>query len=93
MIGNPWIAVAIVIGVLLICAWIGWAIHVSSEHGGREALGVLIVWPAIVAVLAVIAILFVWAFPVIRASACTRDQEPGAEAEPESADAEVTETG
>ena len=91
MIGNPWIAVAIVIGVLLICAWIGWAIHVSSEHGGREALGVLIVWPAIVAVLAVIAILFVWAFPVIRASAGTRDQEP--EAEPESADAEVTETG
>ncbi len=51
----------------------------------------LIVWPAIVAVLAVIAILFVWAFPVIRASAGTRDQEP--EAEPESADAEVTETG
>jgi hypothetical protein len=87
---NPWLAVGIVIGVLLVCAWIGWAIHVWSEHGARQGLGVLIVWPAIVAVLALISIPFVWAFRVIR-SAGSGEQEP--EAERESTDAEVTETG
>jgi type VI protein secretion system component VasK len=89
VLGNPWLAVGIVIGLLLVCAWIGWAIHVGSEHGSREALGVLIVWPAIVAVLAVISIPFVWAFRVIRASAGSDERE----AETESGDAEATETG
>jgi hypothetical protein len=67
--GNPWLAAGIVIGVLLICAWIAWTVHVWSDNGARQGLGVLIVWPAIVAVLAVISIPFVWAFRVIRASA------------------------
>jgi type VI protein secretion system component VasK len=91
VLGNLWLAVGIVIGVLLVCAWIGWAIHVGSEHGRREALGVLIVWPAIVAVLSVISIPFIWAFRLIRASARSGEHEP--DAEPDSADAEVTETG
>jgi type VI protein secretion system component VasK len=91
VLGNPWLAVGIVIGLLLVCAWIGWAIYVGSEHGSREALGVLIVWPAIVAVLAVISIPFVWAFRVIRASAGSDERVP--EAEAESGDAEATETG
>jgi type VI protein secretion system component VasK len=88
---NPWLAVGIVAGLLLICAWIGWAIHVWSDHGARQGLGVLIVWPAIVAVLAVISIPFIWAFRVIRSSASS--DEPEADPEAESADAEVTETG
>lgn len=86
MLGNPWLAVGIVIGLLLVCAWIGWAIHVGSERGSREALGVLIVWPAIAMVLALISIPFIWAFRVIRASA--RSDEPQADT-----DAEATETG
>jgi hypothetical protein len=91
VIGNPWLAIGVVLGVLLICAWIAWAIHVWSDHGARQGIGVLIVWPAILAVLAVISIPFVWAFRVIRASAGSGDEEP--EGEPESPDAEVTETG
>ena len=87
---NPWLAVGVVAGALLICAWIAWAIHVTNAHGGRQGLGVLIVWPAIVAVLALISIPFVWAFRVIR-SAGSGEREP--EAERESADAEVTEPG
>jgi type VI protein secretion system component VasK len=87
---NPWLAVGIVIGVLLVCAWIGWAIHVWTDHGSRQAIGVLIIWPAIAAVLAVISIPFIWAFRVIRASARSGD-EP--DAEPEPAEAEATETG
>ena len=81
----------IVAGFLVVCAWIGWAIHVGSAHGARQALGVLIVWPAIALVLGIIAIPFVWAFRVIRTSA--RSDESELEAEPESAEAEATETG
>jgi type VI protein secretion system component VasK len=88
---NPWLLVGIVAGFLLICAWIAWAIHVTSEHGARQGLGVLIVWPAIVAVLALISIPFVWAFRVIRAGTRSGDGEP--DEQPDSADAEVTETG
>ena len=82
---NPWLIAGIVVGFLLVCAWIAWAIHVWSEHGAREALGVLIVWPAIVAVLALISIPFVWAFRVIRAGAGSDEGESGAE--PDSDDA------
>ena len=81
---NPWLIAGIVIGFLLVCAWIAWAIHVSSEQGTREALGVLIVWPAIVVVLAVISIPFIWGFRVIRASARSDEGEP--DAKPDSAD-------
>jgi Zn-dependent protease with chaperone function len=87
---NPWLAVGLVLVVLLVCAWIAWAITVWSEHGARQGLGVLIVWPAIVAVVALISIPFIWAFRVLRASA--REAEQEADAEPETGDAEATET-
>jgi type VI protein secretion system component VasK len=88
---NPWLVAGLIVCLLLVCAWVAWAIHVGSEHGGRAALGVLIVWPAIVAVLAVISIPFIWAVRVIRASAGSSEGE--ADSEPESAEAEATETG
>jgi uncharacterized membrane protein len=88
---NPWLLVGVVLGVLLVCAWIAWTVHVWSDNGARQGLGVLIVWPAIVAVLAVIAIPFIWAFRVIRASARSDEQET--EAGSGSADGEATETG
>ena len=68
MLEKPWLTVGIVIGLLLVCAWIGWAVHVGGDQGGREAVGVLIAWPAIAAVIALISVPFVWAFGVIRAS-------------------------
>jgi hypothetical protein len=88
---NPWLLVGIVVAVLLVCAWIAWAVHIWSENGARQGIGVLIVWPAIVAVVAVISIPFVWAFRVIRAGSGSDKSEPDAKAE--SADTEVTETG
>ena len=88
---NPWLVVGAVIGLLLVIAWIAWAVHVWSDHGARQGLGVLIVWPAILALLAVISIPVVWAVLVIRSSARSGDQKP--ETEPDSGDAEVTETG
>jgi hypothetical protein len=55
---NPKLVVAIAGGVLLLLAWIGWAIHVGSDDGGRAALGVLITWPLLLlaAVLVVLAV-------------------------------------
>ena len=61
MLEKPWLTVGIVIGLLLVCAWIGWAVHVGGNQGAREAVGVLIAWPAIAAVIAL-------SFGVIRAS-------------------------
>jgi type VI protein secretion system component VasK len=89
--GNPWLAIGIVVAALLICAWIAWAVHVWSDHGSRQGLGVLIVWPAIVAVLALISIPFIWAFRVIRASAGS-DDAGDEEAEPEPAEDEKSES-
>jgi hypothetical protein len=87
VIGSPWLAIGIVMGVLLVCAWIGWTVHVWSDHGARQGLGVLIVWPAIAVVLAVISIPFIWAFRVIRAS--VRADETSSDVEPEPSDAEA----
>jgi type VI protein secretion system component VasK len=87
---NPWLAVGIVTGVLLICAWIGWAIHVASEHSARQGLGALLAWAAIAAIVALISVPFIWAFRVIRAS---RSDQPQPDPEPESSDTEVTEPG
>jgi hypothetical protein len=84
---NPWLLVGIVAGLLLVGAWIGWAVSVWSEHGARQGIGVLIVWPAILAALAVISIPFVWAFRVIRASAGSDGEDPEPIAnEPEKSD-------
>ena len=85
---NPWLIAGLVVGFLVVCAWIAWAIHVGNEHGGRAALGVLIVWPAVVALLAVIAVPFIWAFRVIRASG--REGESGSDVEPDAGDAEAS---
>jgi hypothetical protein len=63
---NPLLAVAVVAGALLVLAWIAWAIHVASDRGGREALGVLIVWPAIAVAVALIAFAFYGVYLLIR---------------------------
>jgi hypothetical protein len=62
---NPWLLVAIVGGAILILAWIGWAIHVSSDAGARAALGVLIAWPAMLAALALISLPFIGGYLLI----------------------------
>src|SRR5436190_18057614 len=51
---RPWLVVAIAAGILLVAAWLAWAIHVASEKGFNEALGVLIAWPALLIAAALI---------------------------------------
>jgi hypothetical protein len=63
---NPKLAVAIACGVLLLLAWIAWAILVTSDHGSRAGLGVLVAWPALVAALAVVVLAFYGLYLLIR---------------------------
>ena len=56
---NPWLAVAIAAGAILVLAWIGWAIYVTGQNGAGAGLGVVIAWPAMLAALALISLPFV----------------------------------
>jgi hypothetical protein len=63
---NPWVVVAIAAGAILIFAWIGWAIYVTSENGAGAGLGVVIAWPAILAALALISLPFIGGYVLIK---------------------------
>jgi hypothetical protein len=60
-----WI-VAIAGAAILVLAWIGWAIYVTSSDGARAGLGVVIAWPAILAALALISLPFIGGYLLIR---------------------------
>jgi hypothetical protein len=63
---NPWVPIAIVGAAILILAWIGWAIHVASDDGGRAGLGVLIAWPAMLVAVGLISIPFIGGYLLIQ---------------------------
>ena len=86
---NPWLVAGTIVGVLLLVAWIVWAIHVWNEHGAREALGALIAWAAIVAIIAAIVLSLVAVYLVLR----PREPSGGAEAEDRERPAEREATG
>jgi len=103
---NPWLAVATAAGVLLVAAWIAFAIHVTSDKGARAGLGVLLAWPALLVALALVSLPCIWAFRLIREAHGDRGSIAGSNdsgnSEPEEAHdsggsestrAEVTEPG
>ena len=45
--------------MILLLAWIGWAIYVTSADGAAAGLGVVIAWPAMLAALALISLPFI----------------------------------
>jgi hypothetical protein len=63
---SPWLLVAIVGGAIVILAWIGWAIYVTSDNGARAGLGVVIAWPAMLAALALISLPFIGFYLLLR---------------------------
>jgi hypothetical protein len=63
---SPRLVVAIAGGAVLLLAWIGWAIYVTSDHGARAGLGVVIAWPAMLAALALISLPFIGGYLLIR---------------------------
>jgi hypothetical protein len=94
---NPWLAVAIVAGFLLVAAWLAWAIYVASDKGGNEGLGVLIAVPALLVAGLVVALPFVGVYLLIRylAGGSTAEEETSSSDEdsaPEAEEARATET-
>ncbi len=88
---KPGVAIAWAAGTLLVCAWIGWAVYTSVEHGAMAGLGVLLSWPVALGALAIIAAPFVAAALLIRRR---RDGDPpaiagGAEVAADPADGEA----
>jgi hypothetical protein len=63
---NPRWIVAIAAAAILILAWIGWAIYVTSSDGARAGLGVVIAWPAMLAALALVSLPFLGGYLLIR---------------------------
>ena len=63
---NPWLVVAIAAGAILLLAWIGWAVYVTSENGAGAGLGVVIAWPAILAGLTLISLPFFGGYLLVR---------------------------
>jgi hypothetical protein len=89
---NPRLAVAAIVGVLLLIAWVAWAIYVTSDNGANAGLGVVLSWPVLLAALALIASPLIGFYFLLRSLRPTDEagEEPpiagastDAEAEPE----------
>jgi outer membrane biosynthesis protein TonB len=63
---HPLLAIAAIMGALLLVAWIAWAIYVTDDNGANAGLGVVVGWPALLAALAVIASPFVGLYLLVR---------------------------
>jgi hypothetical protein len=63
---NPRLAVAAIVGVLLLIAWVAWAIYVTSDNGANAGLGVVLSWPVLLAALALIASPFIGLYFLLR---------------------------
>ena len=83
---NPRLVVAIAAGAILLLAWIGWAIYVTSSNGATAGLGVVIAWPAMLAALALISLPFIGGYLLIRR--LSEDSGSAATAEGEASAAE-----
>jgi hypothetical protein len=93
---NPRLAVAAIVGVLLLIAWVAWAIYVTSDNGANAGLGVVLSWPVLLAALALIASPFIGLYFLLRSlrptdeageeppiAGASTDAEAEAEEEPE----------
>jgi hypothetical protein len=74
--GDHRIAIAWVAGTVLLLAWIGWTIHIWSTNGSTAGLGVLITWPALFAVAAIVAAPFVGAGMLVHRHRLAGDGAP-----------------
>jgi hypothetical protein len=63
---NPRLAIAVIVGALLLIAWVAWAIYVTRDNGANAGLGVVLSWPVLLAALALIASPFVGLYLLVR---------------------------
>jgi hypothetical protein len=83
---SPRLAIGAAVGALLLVAWIGWAIYVTNDHGARAGLGVVIIWPAMLAALAIISLPFIGGYLLIKRLSPSDHDGGTATAEPDTAD-------
>jgi hypothetical protein len=86
---NPRMVVVIAAGAILVLAWFGWAIYVTSSNGASAGLGVVIAWPAMLAALALISLPFIGGYLLVR----RLSMESGAPAAEEAEDTEAEDEG
>jgi hypothetical protein len=85
---NPRMVIAIAAGAVLLLAWIGWAIYVTSSNGTTAGLGVVVAWPAMLAVLALISLPFIGGYLLIRRLSPSDGEASTAVADTETSDDE-----
>lgn len=86
---NPRYAIAIAGGGLLLIAWIAWAIYVTTDHGARAGLGVLLSWPVLLGALILVSLPFIGLYLLIRRLNDGRSSTAeGDEFEPDAMDSE-----
>lgn len=73
---NPHVGIAAIIGVLLVFAWIGWAVYVTSTNGANAGLGVVISWPAVFIAVALVMAPFVGLYVLIRRISGSDEDSP-----------------
>ena len=78
------IAIAWAAGAVLLLAWIGWTIYIWSKNGSTAGLGVLVSWPALFAVAAIVAAPFVGAGMLVHRHRLAGDEDSGADEKDES---------
>jgi hypothetical protein len=88
---SPRLVVAIAAGVVLLLAWIGWAIYITSSNGATAGLGVVIAWPAMLAALALISLPFIGVYLLIKRLSPSEGDAPSAVAETDTSDDEEDE--
>jgi hypothetical protein len=66
IIARPRLAIACAAGALLLILWIAWAIYVGTENGGAAAVGVLITWPLVFSIAALVALVGLGVVRMIR---------------------------
>jgi hypothetical protein len=71
---SPRLVVAFAAGLVLILAWVGWAIYVTSSNGASAGLGVVIAWPAMLAALALILLPFIGVYLLVRRLSPSEDE-------------------
>jgi len=78
---NPRLAIAVIVGVLLLIAWVAWAIYVTRDNGANAGLGVVLSWPVLLAALALIASPFVGLYLLVNYFRSANESEDAADEE------------